>query len=156
MRVTSTGIINGIIEDKYGKFGEHFLEGMPSYSLPFKIDGAPEETVSFAVILDDKDAIPVAGFNWMHWLVANLTQTDVAENESSHINTNFIQGNNSWNVPLYGGMAPPDRPHTYDLTIYALDALLPLKVGFSYEKLMAAMDGHILASTTVKGVYRNV
>ena len=45
MIVTSTGIVNGIIEDKYGKHGSQFNEnGMPTYSLPLKIEDAPEGT----------------------------------------------------------------------------------------------------------------
>ncbi len=155
MQITSTGIVNGMIGDEYGKFGAHFLDDMPTYSLPFEIEGAPAETVSFAVVLDDKDAIPVAGFDWIHWLVANLTKTCMAENESVKINADFIQGNNSWNVPLYGGMAPPDKPHAYDLTVYALDTLLPLKTGFLYDELMQVMTGHILAEAQIRGIYNN-
>ena len=57
MVVTSKGIVNGVIEDKYGKHGSHFNEnGMPTYSLPLKIEDAPEGTKSFAVVLEDKDA----------------------------------------------------------------------------------------------------
>lgn len=155
MRVESSGIKKGIIEDKYGKFGQHFLKGMPTYSLPFKIEDSPDKTVSFAVVLDDKDAVPVAGFVWIHWLIANLTRLTVEENESEHINTDFIQGNNSWNVPLYGGMAPPDQPHTYDLTVYAVDKMLPLEKGFTYKELKEALKGHILAEASLKGIYRN-
>ena len=57
MVVTSKGIVNGVIEDKYGKHGKHFNEnGMPTYSLPLKIEDAPEGTKSFAVVLEDKQA----------------------------------------------------------------------------------------------------
>ncbi|OJT85459.1 phosphatidylethanolamine-binding protein, partial [Clostridioides difficile] len=56
MKVTSTGIVNGVIEDKYGKRGTQFNEGgMPTYSLPLKFEDAPKNTVSFAVFLEDKD-----------------------------------------------------------------------------------------------------
>lgn len=54
MIVTSTGIVNGIIEDKYGKRGSQFNEnGMSTYSLPLKIEDAPEGTKSFALVLED-------------------------------------------------------------------------------------------------------
>lgn len=57
MVVTSKGIVNGVIEDKYGKHGKHFNEnGMPTYSLPLKIEDAPEGAKSFAVVLEDKGA----------------------------------------------------------------------------------------------------
>ena len=153
MKVTSSGIHQGVIEDKYGKFGSSFIDDMPSFSLPFQIENEPKETVSFAVVLDDKDAIPVCGFDWIHWLVCNLKKNQLIAGESANINAEFIQGNNSWNMPLYGGMAPPDKEHVYDLTVYALDAELDLETGFSYEELMNAMDGHILDSFCLKGAY---
>ena len=67
MVVTSTGITNGVIQNQYGGRGTQFNEnGIPTYSLPFKVDEAPEMTVSFAVILEDKDSCPVTGgFVWL-------------------------------------------------------------------------------------------
>ena len=52
-------------------------------------------------------------------------------------------------------MTPPDRPHRYDLHIYALDDNLPLKEGFTHQELKKAMDGHILDSYTLSAMYRN-
>lgn len=155
MKVTSTGIEKGIIQDKYGKFGKDFISDMPSFSLPFEILDYPKETVSFAVVLDDKDSVPVCGFVWVHWLIANLKQDHVVAGESSNINAEFVQGNNSWNEPLYGGMAPPDRDHIYDLTVFALDTELDVKTGFSLDELETKMEGHILDSFCLKGKYRS-
>ena len=156
MKVSSIGVRNGIIDDKYGQFGTQFLDGMPTYSLPFDIQDVPEGTKAFAVVLDDKDAIPVAGFDWIHWLIANLKQTSLPENVSIRQDNDFIQGLSSWNVPLYGGMMPPDRAHTYDLTVYALDTELPLKTGFSYDELMVSMQGHIIAEAETHGIYPSI
>lgn len=92
MIVTSTGIINGFISKKYGGYGTQFNENnVPSYSLPFKIENAPENTSSFAFVLEDKDAYPVVGFTWIHWLGANLKKSEVKENESQTA-ADFIQG----------------------------------------------------------------
>ncbi|MBQ8250738.1 MAG: YbhB/YbcL family Raf kinase inhibitor-like protein [Alphaproteobacteria bacterium] len=155
MKVTSLGIEKGIIDDKYGKFGKDFILDMPSFSLPFKIEDYPKETVSFAVILDDKDSVPVCGFVWVHWLIANLKKDQIVSGESSNINAEFIQGNNSWNMPLYGGMAPPDKDHIYDLTVFALDKELNLQKGFSLTEMETEMKGHILDSFCLKGKYRS-
>mgnify|MGYP005611932149 CR=1 FL=1 len=38
MKVTSTGIIDGVIQDIYGKRSRHIKMGMPTYSLPIKIE----------------------------------------------------------------------------------------------------------------------
>ena len=164
MIVTSTGIINGFISKKYGGYGTQFNENnAPSYSLPFKIENAPENTSSFAFVLEDKDAYPVVGFTWIHWLGANLKKSEVKENESQ-TSTDFIQGANSWisvqgnqqdreQASYYGGMTPPDKAHTYELHIFALDKVLDLKRGFYLNELYEKMDGHILEEAVLKGIY---
>ncbi|RRH44480.1 YbhB/YbcL family Raf kinase inhibitor-like protein, partial [Clostridioides difficile] len=102
MKVTSTGIVNGVIEDKYGKRGTQFNEGgMPTYSLPLKFEDAPKNTVSFAVFLEDKDSVPVCGFAWIHWLAVNITKDELNENESVTA-TDFVQGTTSWHGKLGG------------------------------------------------------
>ena len=167
MIVTSTGITNGVIDAKYGKHGEHFNEsGMPTYSLPFKVENAPEGTVSYAIMLEDKDAYPVSGgFSWVHWTAANITRTEIMENERQTA-TDFVQGVNSWTSmqggqqskelsSFYGGMAPPDAPHVYELHVYALDTKLDIECGFLMNDMYKKMDGHILAQYTLKGAYNN-
>lgn len=165
MKVTSSGIINGVIEDKYGKRGTQFNEAnIPTYSLPVKIENSPKGTVSYALILEDKDAVPVCGFSWIHWIAANITKTEIEENESI-LENDFVQGVNSWcgaisNVDKklaigYGGMTPPDKPHIYELHVFALKDKLDLQEGFYMNELYKAMDGCILEQTTLKGCYVN-
>ncbi|NLL80073.1 MAG: YbhB/YbcL family Raf kinase inhibitor-like protein [Clostridiales bacterium] len=165
MIVTSTGIINGVIQKQYGEYGSQFNpNGIPTYSLPIQIANAPAGTVSYALVLEDKDAYPVTGFAWIHWLAANITRTVLASNESQTA-TDFVQGQNSWfsiqggnQSPalccFYGGMTPPDGPHLYELHVYALDCLLDMNNGFLLNELHRKMDGHILDSYTLKGVYQ--
>ncbi|NRT80274.1 YbhB/YbcL family Raf kinase inhibitor-like protein [Clostridium beijerinckii] len=167
MIVTSIGIINGIIQDKYGSRGEHFNEnGVPTFSLPLKIEDAPVNTASFAIVLEDKDAYPVTGgFAWIHWLAANITRSELKDNESQTAE-DFTQGTNSWTSLqgnqqskelscYYGGMTPPDNAHIYELHVFALDKLLNLKKGFLLNELYHEMDGHILEQYTLKGIYKN-
>lgn len=69
---------------------------IPTYSLPLKIENAPEDTCSFALVLEDKDTYPVTGgFTWIHWLAANITRHELKENESQTAK-DFVQGCNSW------------------------------------------------------------
>ncbi|PJG86522.1 YbhB/YbcL family Raf kinase inhibitor-like protein [Conservatibacter flavescens] len=163
MKVTSLAIKNGRFDDQYGKRGTQFSpNGMPTYSIPFEISDAPEGTQSFAVVLEDKDAITASGFVWIHWLIANLERTCVQENESQTA-TDYIQGANSWASVLgkfdiqeasaYGGMAPPNCEHRYELIVYALDTKLDLKAGFRFNELHFAMQNHILAQASVMGRY---
>ena len=102
MYISSIGISNGIIEKKYGSHGVQFNENdVPTYSIPFKIENAPDKTVSFAFILEDKDAYPVTGFIWVHWLGANLTRSELKENESQTARTLYkvrIAGQAYWGI----------------------------------------------------------
>lgn len=164
MKITSKAIINGVIHDKYGKRGEVDKYGIPTCSLPLKIEDAPKGTKSFAIVIEDKDAIPVSGgFSWIHWIAANITKEEIEENES-RTNNEIIQGLNSWisiqggEVPrefcmYYGGMAPPNEAHIYEIHVYALDCLIDLENGFYLNELHRAMHGHILDQFTLKGEY---
>lgn len=167
MKVTSTGIIDGKIDKKYGKYGQQFNEsGVPTYSLPFTIEEAPMGTMTFAIVLEDKDAFPICGgFSWIHWTAANIRRSVIEENESQTAK-DFNQGLNSW-ISLqggqqskelsrfYGGMAPPDAPHLYELHVYALDVVLDIEDGFLMNELYHKMEGHILQTYTLKGYYDN-
>lgn len=163
MKVSSSAIINGEFADKYGKRGSQIgKNGMPTCSIPFDIHDAPAGTQSYVVILEDKDAITASGFVWIHWLIANLKRTSVAENDSQSA-SDYLQGANSWSSVLgklsieeascYGGMAPPNSRHRYELIVHALDTTLDLQPGFRYNDLHFAMQGHILASASVMGTY---
>lgn len=165
MRVTSSGIQNGKILDQYGKRGtQKNATGVTTFSLPFTILDVPQGTKSFAIVLEDKDAIPVTGgFSWIHWTACNITKTEVKDNESQ-ISKDFVQGLNSWtsmqggSIPkeeccCYGGMGAPDCPHIYELHVFALDCILDLQEGFWANALYRAMEGHILDSYTLKGQY---
>jgi hypothetical protein len=167
MNVTSSGIINGVIQPQYGGHGTQFNENnIPTFSLPFKVENAPKETVSLAIVLEDKDAYQVTGgFAWIHWLAANIIRFEIKDNESQTA-TDFVQGRNSWTSiqggeqsaalsSYYGGMTPPDQPHIYELHVYAIDTMLDIGQGFLLNELYRAMEGHILAEYTLKGIYKN-
>ncbi len=154
MKISSEGIVNGKILDKYGKRGREKRFGMPTLSLPIKIEDFPKETKSFVVVFDDPDSVPVCNFVWIHWLVANLHRTTLEENASETC-FDFIQGKNSWHDNSYGGPCPPDRPHKYRLTVYAMNDDLNLRGDFSKELLDQKMQGKILESTTIYGIYEN-
>ncbi len=166
MNATSTALTNGIFDDLYGHRGHRNNGGaMVTYSIPLSITMAPDKTISFAIVMEDKDAVPVCGFSWIHWLVADLMRTDLLPDESLSA-TDYVQGTNSWSGKLggmdrlaascYGGMSPPDRPHLYEVHVFALDCLLNLPKGFYLNELYAAMEGHILDCATLKGLYHTL
>ena len=168
MFATSEGIVSGLIQARFGGRGTDFnVNGIPTYSLPIKIEDSPIETVSYALVLEDKDAYPVTGgFVWIHWLAANITRNELKENESQTAH-DFIQGSNSWTSiqgnqqnkelsSFYGGMTPSDGDHTYEIHVYALNKLLNLEQGFLLNTLYREMAGNILEEYTLKGIYEKI
>ena len=49
----------------------------------------------------------------------------------------------------------PDKPHIYELHVYALDKMLDLARDFPLNELHREMDGHILDQFTLKGLCEN-
>ena len=154
MKVLSSGIINNTLLDKYGKRGKQKKIDMPTLSFPIEILDYPKDTKSFAIIFDDPDSVKVCGKVWIHWLVANLTQNKLQENDSIN-NFNIIQGKNSWNENCYGGPCPPDRPHNYRLRIFALNSLLNLRGDFSLLQLENEMQNKVLDVCEIFALYNN-
>ena len=154
MKVSSSGIINNVLQDKYGKRGKQKKIDMPTLSFPIQIDEIPKGTKSFAIIFDDPDSVKVCGKIWIHWLVANLTQNKLQENDSLN-NFNIIQGKNSWNENCYGGPCPPDKPHNYRLRVYALNSLVKLRGDFSLKQLELEMKDKILDIAELYAIYNN-
>lgn len=148
MKIISKGIINGVIDDKYGKRGNMNL------SIPLEFTEVPKNTVSFALIIEDFDAIEVCGHDFVHWLVANLDRPYLEENASLNEHQ-FVEGKNDFGRNSYGGMAPPNKPHYYDITVYALDSFLDINNGFSYQELKDKIKNHIIAEANIKGLYKN-
>lgn len=164
--LTSPGIINGVIEDRYGNKSSEVIQGVPQRSLPYTWTGVPGGIKSFALVLQDYDNVPDEGFSWIHWLVADIPPlcSGLPENASREEEA-LIQGVNSWSVPYgpyagidrhlivhYGGPAP-ERRHEYETRLYALDKVLGMKPGFYYNELLRAMDGHILGEAVLRGYY---
>ncbi len=164
MKVTSSAVVDGIMDPQYGKYGTQKGEitGRCNRSFPLKIEDAPAGTVSFAIIMEDKDAVPINGYAWIHWTVANLTRTELAANESLTA-TDFVQGLNSlcgrilnFDKELaigYQGPGAPERPHIYETHVFALDTMLDIERGFYMNDLWWKMKGHILEQVTLESKY---
>lgn len=160
----SKGIKNGIIDEQFGGKGKDKVKGVGSKSLPLEWKNSPEGTQSYAIVMLDHDAISVVGMSWIHWTVADIPKDKVKlEANESRENETLIQGVNSWISPLakfskeeasfYGGPMPP-KDHTYTIIIYALDTKLNLKKGYYLNELYKKMEGHILATAKLEGIYK--
>lgn len=134
-----------------------------------EILNAPAETKSLILIMDDPDARLLApersdggqapavppGGGWDHWLLWNIdSKTNYIEEES--LPAGAVMGKNSFGKENYGGPCPPigSKPHHYNFKVYALDALLELAAGSSKQDLLKAMEGHVLDSGVLTGLYQ--
>lgn len=119
---------------------------------------APKETKSFALIVDDPDAPRKEP--WVHWIIFNIpgSVSSLEENASNKLYPELkdaIQGTNDFHKTVYGGPCPPaGKPHRYFFTLYALDTKLSLKSSARKDDLLKAMDGHIIDSTELIGLYQ--
>jgi Raf kinase inhibitor-like YbhB/YbcL family protein len=113
-------------------------------SPPLAWSGAPDGTAGYALIVDDPDAR-----GWIHWAVADLAATSVAEGEAAG-----TQGRNDFGRDGWGGPCPPSGTHRYVVTVYALSEVLGLEPGFTADELRTAMAGRILAEGRLTATYR--
>lgn len=144
LHVTSTAFSEGqAIPEKYSCEGQDI-------SPVIKWSGAPANTKSLALIVDDPDA-PSGTFT--HWVLYDLpaTTTELSEGSSG----GGKEGVNGFRKTGYGGPCPPpDGAHRYFFHVYALDIDSLGKPGLSKQEVVAAMKGHVVAEGQLMGRYR--
>ncbi len=119
----------------------------------------PPGTKSIALIVDDPDAPDPAApkMTWVHWVLYNLppNSTGLAEGvKPGALPSGTREGLNDWKRTGYGGPCPPIGRHRYFFKLYALDAMLPDLDRPTKAKLEKAMEGHVIAQTTLMGTYQ--
>ena len=162
----------------YPESGFDFRYGQEK-SPPLAWTGAPDGTVTFALVMDDPDVAAkdtVVGGRWVHWAIWNIP-ADVTElpeqiattTEVASIGPKTRQGVNDYGSIGWSGPCPGENvsaiqgsagrnintAHKYTYTVYALDVELDLEGGSSHQDLIKAMDGHILAAGSTVGEYIN-
>jgi Raf kinase inhibitor-like YbhB/YbcL family protein len=117
--------------------------------------GAPRGTKSFALVMNDPDAL----IDFTHWLVYNIPPSarGLAEGVSARgaMPQGSAQGTNSFGRTGYGGPCPPaGKLHHYVFRLYALDIRLELPPGAARDRVESAIDRHVLAEGQIIGTYR--
>ena len=125
-------------------------------SPPLIWDEPTLETQSFALIMDDLDA---PGGVFTHWTVFNIPADSRELQEAvpveSQLSSGALQGKNDFGRTGYGGPCPPPGySHQYQVTLYALDQLLDLKMSASKNEVLNAMQGHILGQGRLTATYQ--
>jgi len=119
--------------------------------------GPSEGTLSYALTCIDPD-----GGNWVHWIAWNIPgdhdSLSAAIPLEALLEDGTVQGKNSFGNVGYGGPCPPPNgPHHYHFSLYALDvAALELPQDATTPKSLAtAMEGHVLGTAKLVGIYEN-
>jgi Raf kinase inhibitor-like YbhB/YbcL family protein len=138
----------GIIPLKYTSHGDNVQPG-------FTITGAPDNTVSYAIIFHDIEvALGGNTGDVTHWVAFNIPSPNIPEGS---LPEGSKQGNNMRGQSSYMGSGAPyrDRYHHYVFEFYALSANLDLDSGASRDDVMAAMQGKVVGKAAYVGRYAN-
>jgi Raf kinase inhibitor-like YbhB/YbcL family protein len=127
-------------------------------SPPLEWSGVPKGAKTLALVVDDPDApdprAPKRLF--AHWVLYNLPPD--ARGLPEGVRTRDLPhgtrvGKNDWGRTAYGGPCPPVGQHRYFHKLFALDVVLDL-VSPTAKELAHAIEGHVLATAEVIGVYQ--
>lgn len=158
-----------IVPDAFAKAAppENCVNGTPVVSFPFYIDDMAPWVRYLHWELVDPDSIPVCGFEWIHWSVANLPvdalMFDFNDSHALAIPPDFsrtlpamipeaVQGRTSAASRFvgetdpavtmrYNGPQPPDQDHGYRLHVWGTARPLPgLNQGFWLNELLHAVS----------------
>lgn len=128
-------------------------------SPPLVWSGVPEGAKSLVLIIDDPDAPDpdAPKMTWVHWVLYNIPVSvkSLPQGMSSkQLPTGTKEGLSSKNQTDYSGPCPPIGRHRYFHKLYALDVMLPDLETPTKDKLLKAMEGHILAKAELIGTYK--
>jgi Raf kinase inhibitor-like YbhB/YbcL family protein len=153
LRITSPAFSEGgPIPSKYTCEGQDI-------SPPLAWSGAPPNTKSFALIVDDPDAPDPAKPQrvYVHWVVCNIPANAAALEENASkkgLPKGAVQGKNDWGKAEFGGPCPPIGRHRYFHKLYALDTELTGLSAPTKIDVERAMKGHVVASAELMGTYQ--
>jgi Raf kinase inhibitor-like YbhB/YbcL family protein len=153
MKLTSTAFNND------GSIPSRLTCDGADVSPPLSFASVPAGAKSLALVVTDPDAPdPKAPkTTWVHWVLYNLPPDATGLREavpSKGLPQGALEGANDWGRTGYGGPCPPIGRHRYVHTLYALDVVLADLDKPTRAKLLAAMEGHVLAKAELIGTYQ--
>ncbi|KAL6619078.1 hypothetical protein ACP70R_034217 [Stipagrostis hirtigluma subsp. patula] len=132
-------------------------------SPPLEWYGVPEGTRSLALVVQDIDAPDPEGpvVPWTHWVVANIPPDTKGFPEgfsgqggaASAAAGGLQEGINDWKQPGWRGPVPPSHGHRIQFKLYALDDEVRLGNKVTKDKLLDAIEGHVLGEAELIAVY---
>ena len=118
---------------------------------PLNFADFAESTVQLALIMEDPDAILKPNFT--HWVVYDIDPSMPKIVENHIFPSDINQGKNDFNEIGYSGPCPSSGTHRYIFKLFSLDEDLDMALGAEKEDLLLRMDGHILETAELIGLY---
>ena len=128
-------------------------------SPPLAWSGVPPQAKSLVLIVDDPDAPDPAAPKriWVHWVLYNIPPdaAGLAQGVAAHdLPPGTRKGQNDWKRTGYGGPCPAVGRHRYFHKLYALDTVLPGLGQATKAEVEKAMQGHVIESAELIGLYQ--
>ncbi|KAG0567973.1 hypothetical protein M758_7G173100 [Ceratodon purpureus] len=161
MFITSKAIKNGDrIPPQYTQEGQGAKSNI---SPPLEWYNVPEEAKCLALIMEDPEPqMENSPTSFTHWIVYNIPPTTKGlpegfttkgHDDSQDDSLSIREGMNDFKVPRYTGPNPPVGDHNYEFHLYALDDLPKVPKRPNKDRLLEAMEGHILEEAVLVGHY---
>jgi Raf kinase inhibitor-like YbhB/YbcL family protein len=115
----------------------------------------PSGTEQLAFTMIDESATDSEGRPLVHWILAAVETSNVSVTEGV-VPPGAIQATNSFDKVGWTGPCPPvgAAPHTYRLTMYALNQQVELADGTPANELLDYIESVSIASTDLTGTYQ--
>jgi len=145
MKISSPAFVtNGNIPAKYTCDGQNI-------NPPLVFEEIPANAKSLALIVDDPDS---PSGTWTHWVLWNINPSVTGIQENS-VPQGALEGVTGFKRSGWGGPCPGSGTHRYFFKLYALDEeLTGLTPQSSVEEVLAAINGHVVATAELVGLYR--
>lgn len=156
MTINSESILNGSISTEQACR----KKGGKNLSPQISITEIPETAKYISIIIDDPDAIPVAGKTWVHWNVMNIPINGSSYQLSAGKAPSEGQIGKQSGGSGYGGMCPPNGKHTYRFVAFAHATEIPAKTSgwsgkaYTVESFRKDFGDSILTEASTTGDYR--
>ena len=163
--IPETITVTSSVFDHHGTVPEENSAYGDNVSIDLNWSNLPAGTEQLALIMDDPIVVEIGMMEtpFVHWVVYNIPASasglpagmaSDAEIAAPGLE-GAINGHNGLRRPGYFGPRPPanGQLHAYHFRVYALDSELDLEPGLNKDQLLAAMDGHILATGMLMGHY---
>jgi Raf kinase inhibitor-like YbhB/YbcL family protein len=127
-------------------------------SPPLEWSGVPDGTASFVLITHDLEGHPEkTSADVLHWMVWNIPGSVRHLPEgvppSAELPDGTRQGKNVTGAIGYRGPCSRSTSHHYTFELFALDQKPDVPVGATRAELLKAMEGHVLTSVSLIGLF---